>query len=213
MKIDTIVTRIYGENCFLVSDGEGGCVVIDPGAGGEQVTTLAKEKGLILKGILLTHGHVDHVYDVRRLREEWKVPVVMCREDVDFVQGRQLSGGFINLPQENFFTPDLMPEDGAKICLGAWNCTVLKTPGHSSGSCCYLTEDCLFTGDTLFKGSMGRTDLPGSDPDAMMESLVRIRDLPGEYTVYPGHGAATSLEWERATNLFLNGDAAARGWM
>ncbi len=188
-----------GANCYLLSQG-GQAALIDPGDGGEQtlstIAHLLVDGGLTLRYILLTHGHFDHVGGLRALMAAWPDAQV-CLHPADFPG-----------PDRELFP--LSAPAGAKLLaegdvldLSGLSIRVLHTPGHSQGSVCFLAGDALFTGDTLFRFSMGRTDFPGGDAGQMTASLKRLAALEGDYTVYPGHDAPTTLDQERGRNPYL----------
>ena len=205
MQISVLPLGPLGANCYVVADEAAKlCAVIDPGGEGEQVATAIANLGLTVQAILLTHGHFDHVGGVQALRDATGAPVYMDKKDASLPP--QLSGD-----QPTDFH-DLAVEQPKPV--GAITFEVLETPGHSEGSVCFLcreegADDVLFTGDTLFQGSMGRTDFPGGSMGEMMESLKKLSDLPGDYRVYPGHGGETTLDQERHYNPYLR-EAARR---
>ncbi|HIS65190.1 MAG TPA: MBL fold metallo-hydrolase [Candidatus Avoscillospira avistercoris] len=196
MHITTLPLGPLGANCYIVSDGAC-CAVIDPGDNGPALHDALR--GLTVSAILLTHGHFDHVGGVRALQAETGAPVYLSSHDLSLPA--ELSGG---LPAE--FT-DLSQEAASAITVGSITFDVLETPGHCPGSVCFWAKDgqqeALFTGDTLFQGSMGRTDFPGGDLTAMQLSLQRLSQLPPSLAVYPGHGPASTIGDERRWNPFL----------
>ena len=195
MKIAVLTLGSYAANCYLVWDeASRDCVVIDPGAEGDaNLRALAREK-LQPQAVLLTHGHFDHVGGVPELRAAG-AEVWLCREDL------ALEGGMTTLDPAARYR---FWEDGQQVRFGTLEFQVLRTPGHTPGSCCLAIGDVLFTGDTLFTGSCGRTDFPGGSSADMCASLRRLAALPGDWTVLPGHGSATTLERERRTNPYLS---------
>lgn len=200
-------------NCVVLwADENPACIVADPGMsspdGVARLTGFLKEKGLTPEAILLTHGHFDHVWGVMRLLELYPVPVYMHPADKDIMS--QITGGFRGMEKgfeflkSRFSTRDL--QDGEELSLAGIGLKVLHTPGHSPGSVCfYVKEDnLLLSGDTLFAGSIGRTDLAGGDYDTLMDSLLKkVMVLPGETDVIPGHGQPTSIAREAQANPFL----------
>ena len=196
MEVRCLSLPPLGANCYLLANGPQG-LVLDPGGAPEAVAAACGELGLTPAAILLTHGHFDHVGAVAALAERWGGLAVYCHAaDVSDAPGE--------------FTWQKLPTwkplaEGQTLALAGLELNVLHTPGHSPGSCCFLAGDCLFTGDVLFRGSMGRTDLPGGDDGQMAASLKRLAALPGDYRVYPGHGPATTLDQERARNPYLRG--------
>lgn len=196
MTITTLPLRPLGANCYIVSDGTV-CAVIDPGDNSPRLHDALQ--GLTVSAILLTHGHFDHVGGVRGLQEETGAPVYLSSHDASLPP--DLSG---DLPTEFI---DLSLAASSTITVGSMTFDVLETPGHCPGAVCFWAKDgkqeALFTGDTLFQGSMGRTDFPGGDDAAMGRSLQRLSKLPPSLAVYPGHGAASTIGDECRWNLFL----------
>jgi len=181
-------------NCSLCWDETTRrCAIIDPGDEPETIVRAMQERGLTAAMILLTHGHFDHVTAVRPLARALNIPVYLCEKDLDLPEG--ITGGPL------FYTAEYA--DGDEIALDALTFRVLETPGHTPGSVCLLCGDVMFSGDTLFAGACGRTDLPGGSWQQILASLQRLAALPGDCTVIPGHGPETTLSFERRTNPYL----------
>lgn len=208
-------TRIFqfnalGTNCVVSwADGSRRCTVFDPGMsspeGIKDILEFMRKHGLEPDAILLTHGHFDHVWGVSALLEHFSVPVYMCADDKEILaRGASLFNGmptFKNL-KVDFETVDV-PEE---LSSGGVNWTVLRTPGHTPGGVCYYSPEnnLLISGDTLFAGAIGRTDLIGGDYDILMKSLLeKVMLLPDDTDVIPGHGQPTSIGREATTNPFL----------
>ena len=192
MKISTLVLGDYQVNCYLVSDDKGKAVVIDPGYEAERILRTVKEKELDVQCIFLTHGHFDHIGAVKTLAQTLSCPVYLNPKEVTLPP--YLTRGLLHYTDEY--------GQGEEISVGDLTFRVLETPGHTNGSVCLLCESCLFTGDTLFAGSCGRTDLGGSMLD-MLASLKTLAALEGNLRVYPGHGPETDLDYERKTNPYI----------
>lgn len=192
-----------GTNCYVVDAGNGSAIAIDPGAEGNELLAFLKEKGLKLTKILLTHGHFDHIGGVNALTAATGAQVFASRRDEDMLlhQNRyfpeEMIGAFSPV------TADIWVNEGDTIVEGDCTFQVVDTPGHTPGGVCYLCEDHLFSGDTLFAGSIGRTDFPGGDYYTLMESLGKLRALEKNYTVCPGHGEMTTLQVEKNENNYL----------
>lgn len=201
MKIDSIMVGPIMTNCYLLSDETAGvCALIDPGDEVDRVLDMVSRSGCALQYILLTHGHFDHTTAVRPILERYPdLPVYINEKDV--VDGRQgdMELVFSRLPEHN----QRYYKEGDTLTLGSLTIRVMETPGHTQGSVCLLVGDVMFSGDTLFRGSCGRTDFAGGDPKAMLASLDRLAALPGNYKVYPGHEGATELDYERRVNPFM----------
>ncbi len=192
MKIQTLVLGDYQVNCYLVSDDEGNAVIIDPGYEPERILLRIRDLNLKVQAIFLTHGHFDHIGAVKPLSEALHCPIYLNPKDVTLPP--YLTQGLLHYTDEY--------EEGDRISIGKLSFTVLETPGHTRGSVCLLCEDAIFTGDTLFAGSCGRTDLGGSWFD-MVHSLNRVVALKEDLRVFPGHGPASSLAIERRENPYV----------
>lgn len=156
-----------------------------------------------LKYILLTHGHFDHIIGVKSVKEKYGAQVVISKEDEPMLNSSKLSlAVFCNAPQNNV-DADIIVKDGDEITLGETKIKVMATPGHTSGSVCYIAENCIFSGDTLFYCSCGRTDFPSGSHEQMMSSLQKLKALDGDYKVYTGHNNLTTLDFERKNNPYM----------
>lgn len=192
-------------NCYILYDEEKNAVVIDPGAEAETILAAVSSRGLAVRHILLTHVHFDHVQAAREVAAATGGDILAPEGDWAALSDPRLnlSGLF---PGEGPLTlqADGKLREGDVVEAGTLRLTVLHTPGHTPGSSCFLCENVLFSGDTLFRFSMGRTDFPGGSFQDMKESLDRLAALPGDYTVLPGHDAATTIAEERADNPYIN---------
>ena len=184
----------YQTNCYLVwGENANTCVVIDPGYEPDTVLAEVKKLGKEIAAILLTHGHFDHVGGVKEIAAETECPVYLCEADLSMPP--QMTAGPL------YYTNTYA--EGDFVELAGLSFKVLHTPGHTPGSVCLQCENVLFSGDTLFWGSCGRTDLPGGSWSTIRVSLKRLADLPGDYEVYPGHGDFTTLSFERKMNPYM----------
>ena len=201
MKVLSLMVGPIMTNCYLLSDETAGvCALIDPGDEAPRVLDMVARSGCQLQYILLTHGHFDHTTAVRPILEQYPdLPVYINEKDV--VDGRvgDMELVFSRLPEHN----QRYYHDGDTLTLGSLTVTVLETPGHSKGSVCLVAEDVIFSGDTLFRCSCGRTDFAGGDYREMLQSLGRLGNLPGSYRVYPGHDQPTTLDYERRVNPYV----------
>lgn len=188
----------YFTNSFLLVSG-GEAAIIDPAPDAARFAPLLEKENARLTHILLTHGHFDHVYGLDSVRAVWPAArLCLFRADAVGTEDRPVKES----PEILWLT------DGQTLTVGQAELTVLHNPGHTPGSCCWLCEGVLVSGDTLFAGSAGRTDLPGGDWETLMRSLRRLADdpaLPDELRVLPGHGAFTTLGLERAQNPYMKG--------
>ena len=194
LNIHTMPLGLYQTNTYIVSkEGSGKCIVIDPGYEADTILNRAALLGLTVEAILLTHGHFDHVGAVRGIVAETDCAV--------YVDEKELSLPPTMTDGPIYYT-DLYPAEGV-LSVADMDIKVLRTPGHTPGGVCLLIADALFSGDTLFAGSMGRCDFPGSNVFDMRKSLKKLHALAGDYRVFPGHAQATTLEYERKTNPYL----------
>ena len=194
INIRTLPLGAYQTNCYLVwGEDSPSCVVIDPGYEPDTILDAVEQLGKTISAILLTHGHFDHVGAVKDLVAETGCSVYLCPEDCSMPP--QMTAG--SLYYTNSYT------EGDFVEASGLSFKVLHTPGHTPGSVCLMCENVIFSGDTLFWGSCGRTDLPGGDWATILASLRRLANLTGDYDVYPGHGNATTLAFERKMNPYL----------
>lgn len=198
MLVKSIQLGPIGTNCYLLGDEEHGvCAVVDPGDEAGRVREMIKDAGLKLEMILLTHGHYDHVTAVPELRAAYPtVPVYIHEKDY-------AASGNGPMHQMKPTTNVIFCRGGDELKLGGLTIHVLETPGHTPGSVTFKVDTLLFTGDTLFRGSMGRTDFPGGSYEDIMKSLKLLSALPGDYRVCPGHEGLSTLEEERAGNYYM----------
>ena len=184
----------YQTNCYLVwEENSPTCVVIDPGYEPDTILDEAKKLGKEITAVLLTHGHFDHVGGVRELAAETGCPVYL--HEAELSMPPQMTAGPL------FYTNTY--GEGDFVEAAGLSFKVLHTPGHTPGSVCLLCENAMFSGDTLFWGSCGRTDLHGGSWATIRKSLLRLAELSGDYDVYPGHGDATTLSFERKMNPYM----------
>lgn len=201
MKLDSMAVGLIGTNCYLLWDETAGnaAAIVDPGGSADQILAKIKQNNLDVKMILLTHGHFDHVMGVQDILAAYPgLPVYITQTDYPEARdGGQFGYSMGEVASVRFY------DEGDTVELGTLKIDVLRTPGHTPGSVTLRVEDALFTGDTLFRGSCGRTDFPGGSFGDMQRSLKRLADLPGDYRVYPGHEGSTTLDYERKYNPFM----------
>lgn len=196
LQVHTLPLGSYQTNCYIVHDSEATtCAVIDPGYDAQTVLDAVSKLGLTVDAVLLTHGHFDHVGGVRQLAADTDCQVYLCDKELS-LPSMMTSGGL-------YYTHTY--EDGDSISLAGLTFRVLHTPGHTPGSVCLIAEDVMFSGDTLFAGSCGRVDFPGSSVEDMRTSLARLQAIEEDYRVLPGHCEATTLSREKAYNPYLKG--------
>lgn len=216
MKITQFTVGEMGVNCYVLCDektGEG--AVVDPGRFTEEVQNEVKKLKKV-KYILLTHGHFDHIWEVKKAKEITGAKVVISRQDAPCLEGDLLNlTNHIDSGLELEECPaDITIDEGDELFLGEEKIQVMHTPGHSYGSVCYLMEEskAILTGDTLFCRTCGRVDFEGGEPEKMLESLKRLKNLEGDYLIYPGHNRATTLDEERIKNRYLKRDLDKWYW-
>lgn len=196
LEIQTLPLGAYQTNCYIAwGEGSDECIVIDPGYAPEQVILEGSDLGKKIAAVLLTHGHFDHVGGVRGIVEITGCPVYIHENELS--QPEQMTAGPL------YYTCTY--GEGDTLTLAGVSLRVLHTPGHTPGSVCLLAERTLFAGDTLFQNSIGRTDFPGGSFAQMQKSLQRLKDLPENLRVLPGHGPETTLDEERKYNPYLQG--------
>ena len=197
MLIKNLVAGNLATNCYIVTDESTmKCAVIDPGSDSNEILNYIEENGLHPEAILITHGHFDHVTAVPAVREETGAPVYIHEKDA-YTGGRFDHARFQADENTRYYA------EGDKVRVGNLTFEVIETPGHSRGSVTLKCENVLFTGDTLFRDSVGRTDLEGGDMRELLRSILKLYDLEGDYEVYPGHMEASTLERERRFNYYM----------
>lgn len=198
MKVKLLQVGPLGTNCYILEDEDTKkAAVIDPGGDAERIQAALEQGGLSLEYILLTHGHYDHTTGVPGLHEAYPEAKI-------YIHQSDANGAGTNLfPLASQVDDLLLYDEGDELTLGSLTIHVMHTPGHSPGCVVLRVQDVLFCGDTLFCGSMGRTDLPGGSYQEIMASLKRLGQLEGDYHVCPGHDRISTLEQERQSNFFL----------
>ena len=194
-------------NCTILGDEvTHEAMVVDPGDNIPEILSRLQKHGLTLRQIVVTHAHIDHVGGAAQLRKLTGAPVVMNQQDLGLLGMMEMQAGWLGVPTPEVAPPDASAEDGLAVGLATLPAQVLHTPGHTPGSICLLFPDqhLLLAGDTLFAGSIGRTDLPGGDGQQILRSLrERLLVLPDATRVFPGHGPETTIGEERQSNPFL----------
>jgi len=205
MKFESVIVGALETNCYLVyCDQTRECAVIDPGAESEKIIRTISENNLKPIMVIDTHGHVDHVGANADIIERYDVPLLIHEADSPMLDKIQLMELSFFLNAKNSPPPDRFLTEGDKIKIGKVQLKVMHTPGHSPGSVSLLGDGMLFSGDTLFWGGVGRTDLPGGSWDELVRSIKeKILTLPAKTLVLPGHGPATTVGQEEESNPFI----------
>ena len=194
-------------NCTILGDETSGeAMVVDPGDNVPQILSFLAKHQLTLKQIVVTHGHIDHVGGAARLKKATGAPVLLNQNDLPLLETMDEQAGWLGVPTPEVEAPDASADEGMTAGIAGHAAQILHTPGHTQGSIClhFAPEKLLLAGDTLFAGSIGRTDLPGGDGKQILRSLhERVLTLADETRVIPGHGPVTTIGRERATNPFL----------
>lgn len=198
MVVESIIAGMYEENCYLlIDDDTKECGIIDPGGNAKKIENEIISKGLKAKFILITHGHADHVDGVEELAKALNIPFYISKTDEEYM----LQDNFVygTLPKASGYL-----KEGDTLSLGKHTIKVIETPGHTKGGLCFLVEDLLFTGDTLFQGSVGRTDLIGGDMAEIINSIkTKLLPLGDHIKVFPGHGPSSTIGVEKVRNPYL----------
>ncbi|MFD1030718.1 MBL fold metallo-hydrolase [Metaplanococcus flavidus] len=208
LKIEQMELGPVQTNCYIVSDTNKKALIFDPGEEGEKVRALLERRGLTPIAILLTHAHFDHIGAVDELRDEYRIPVYLHNLEKDWLGRPNLngSGKYAALPDYRINDADVLLKEEKELEIGPFRMMLLHTPGHSPGSISfYFKEDGFaMVGDTLFRGSIGRTDLiDGSETKLLQSIRSALLTLPGETVLFPGHGPDTTPAEEKNSNPFL----------
>ncbi|WEG14279.1 MBL fold metallo-hydrolase [Pullulanibacillus sp. KACC 23026] len=208
MKWTQIPLGVFQTNCYVLANESGEALIIDPGDEPEKVNKVIHHEGIKPLAILLTHAHLDHIGAVDVLRDEWKIPVYIHQEESDWLGEPEKNGSlyFEGVEPIKLKPADHVIKGETDRTIGGFRFFVFETPGHSPGSVSFYFADhhVVFSGDALFYGSIGRTDLYGGDAETLLSSIeTKLLTLPEETVVAPGHGLETTIGHEKLTNPFL----------
>lgn len=205
MKIIVMTTSGYGTNCYIVfSEKTKKGIIVDPGGEASRILDIVEENNIDVQSIILTHGHGDHIGGVEEVKSALNIPVLAHKDEVEL-----LGDGGLNYSSSMSFgaiemKADVLLVDGEEIDYDGFKVKVIHTPGHTEGGISLIIGNVIISGDTLFAGSIGRTDFPGGDYNTIIESIKeKLLVYPDDYQVLPGHGPATTILKERKTNPFL----------
>lgn len=206
MKVKKLVVGIFEANCYILWDEKDReAIIVDPGEEGERIIEIIRKDSLKIKSIVNTHTHIDHIGANDFLGEKTGAPLLVHSADVSLLQNAELNLSALSGKDRSFSLPARVLEEGDEIRVGNFSLRVLHTPGHTPGSICLYGDNKLFSGDTLFAGGIGRTDLAGGNSKELQKSIKeKILTLPDEVVVYPGHGPSTVVDKERRCNSFIN---------
>lgn len=206
MFLHKIVAGVYGVNCYIIGDEESKKgAVIDPGGSLNEIISIVSDNKINIEYIILTHGHGDHIGAVKDLKENTNSKILAHEAEKDILNKSEnnltalMGMDIIEIEADEYL------KEGQTVKLGKLELNIIHTPGHTPGCMCIKVDDIMFTGDTLFAGSIGRTDLPGGDYDTIMNSLEKLSKLDDEITIYPGHGPASEIGIEKSINPYMKG--------
>ncbi|MDD2979346.1 MAG: MBL fold metallo-hydrolase [Hespellia sp.] len=206
MKINRFVVGMAGTNCYVVENEKTKeCVIVDPGDGPQRALAYLKEAELVPVAVLLTHGHFDHIMGLDSVLADYQIPVYAFEKEAELLRDERLNAS-VGFGTRYAFDGAEFLSDNQKLELAGYTFQVIYTPGHTIGGCCFYVESegVLFSGDTLFQASVGRSDLPTGSAGQLIRSIEeRLMVLPEDTKVYPGHMEETSIAYEKAYNPFL----------
>lgn len=206
LRVEQYVVGQVMTNCyFAVNEDTMEVLVIDPGDSGNRLIAKIRQENLIPVAVLLTHGHFDHAMAAGEIAEEFGIPIYAHEEEKEVLETPAINlSGMIG--RRDMYHADQFVKDGDVLNLAGFTIQVMHTPGHTKGGCCYYIEkeQAVFSGDTLFNQSVGRSDFPGGSASVLLKSIQeKLMPLPGQVKVYPGHNDVTTIGWERQYNPFL----------
>lgn len=204
MEIKRIVVGVYAVNCYIAYNEEKKGFIVDPGGSSEDIIKFLEDENITPEFIILTHGHGDHIGAIKDLKDKYELPVYASEKEEELL-GDNVMNLSSSIPPFKAceFKADRLLKDEEKLDFHGVELKIMETPGHTAGSICIFMEDVIFSGDTLFKSSVGRSDLATGSPFDMADSMKKLKKVEGEYRVLSGHGAETTLETEKTYNPFM----------
>lgn len=204
MFLEILPSGILDTNTYIVSDGKD-CIIIDAGNTAQSILQVLKKHDWTAKYLILTHGHYDHIFYADEIRKTTGAQLIIHSDDVEFLENPFFNGAAMFEPT-TVSRPEKTVSTDETLEVGSMKVKFIHTPGHTPGCMCILVENSLFTGDTLFSGSIGRTDFPGGDFAEIIDSIkTKLLTLDESVVVYPGHGPKSTIAKEKKTNPFLTG--------
>ncbi len=203
MIVKSIAVGPLQANCIIVADEPSKkAIIVDPGDEPDRIIDIINDMGLTVECIVCTHGHFDHMGVVSDIKKETGARVAIHRDELTVYKGSKDMAAMWGFSMDSVPEPDILLCEGDTVVVGDLNLAVLHTPGHSPGGICLYGENTVITGDTLFQGSVGRTDFYGGDMEKLKQSFRRLMALPEDTKVFPGHGPATTIGHEKKWNMF-----------
>jgi glyoxylase-like metal-dependent hydrolase (beta-lactamase superfamily II) len=202
ISIKQIPNGKWKENCYVVNNLDNDALIIDPGGDEKRIIGFIENNNLNVCAIINTHAHYDHIGAITKVKEKFSIPFFLHSKDEKLLKSANLytmvfeGSGVMKIPDVDYYFDQIDIKD----YLASFSIKVICTPGHTWGSVCFLIENCLFTGDALFNGKIGRVDLPGGDEETLNNSLKVISKLPKETNIYPGHGRSSTIGYELEFN-------------
>ncbi|MDR2399171.1 MAG: MBL fold metallo-hydrolase [Endomicrobium sp.] len=194
IKVKKVITGFIDENCYLVYDSDTKyAAIIDPGQEADKIINAIESESLKPEIVINTHAHYDHISSDDEIRSKYKIPLAIHKDEVEMLADPEKNGSLLFGQYAVVKDPEILLEDNQEVKLSFVTFKVFSSPGHSKGSICLLFGSYLFTGDTLFAGSIGRTDLWGGNSEEIIKSLEKLKKLDPSITVYPGHGSMTTI--------------------
>ncbi len=205
MIFERLIVGPLEENTYIIGDGQTKEVIlIDPGDESDRILDIINEKGLTVRSIICTHAHFDHIGAISDIKKETEAEVLLHKSDLEMYESARDQAAFWGYSMDDIPAPDRFIDEGDVVHAGTMEFSVLHTPGHSPGGISLYGQGILITGDTIFKGSVGRTDFPGGSVDDLKKSFRRLLEMPEDTKIFSGHGPETTVGMEKKTNFFIN---------